>query len=219
MPPKENQPRSSYPALWLENNQPTRSMRIRNDTSWSCHHGITRWMGHCGCTAHGEWKAYLRQAVNFVAQAVDEIYTEYTQTLVSDPWELRNHYIQVMLGNTSLESLIRLQTGKTLPEIQLRRIDLLLAAQHERMRMFTSCGWFFEDFDRIEPRNVVAYAAQAIWLTYVATGIDLTSKAQGWFYPVQSWVSGVRADAVYNYRLQKAREYFEKMEYAVWVPG
>ncbi len=217
--PQTGQPRATYPALWLEDHRPTRSMKIRNNTSWSCHHGIMRWAGHCGCTPHGEWKAYLRQAVNFVARAVDEIYVDVAAPLVGDPWELRHHYIQVLLGNTSLQSLIRLLTGRTLPENQLRKIDLLLGAQHERMRMFTSCGWFFEDFDRIEPRNVVAYAAQAIWLTYVATELDLTTNAQAWFYPVQSWVSGVRADAVFNQRLQKARQYFEKMNYSIWVPG
>lgn len=216
---RDSLPRPTYPALWLENNQPRQTMGIRNETSWSCHHGIMRWAGHCGCTPHGEWKAYLRQAVNFLARAVDETYVNHLQPVLDDPWELRHHYIQVLLGNTTLESLIRLKTGRVLPENQLRKIDLLLGAQHERMRMFTSCGWYFEDFDRIEPRNVVAYAAQAVWLTYVATGVDLSTKAQAWFYPVQSWVSGLRADAVFNLRLQKARQYFEKMNYTVWVPG
>jgi hypothetical protein len=28
--------------------------------------------------------------------------------------------------------------------------------------MFTSCGFFFEDLDRIEPRNNIAYAARAL---------------------------------------------------------
>jgi len=31
-------------------------------------------------------------------------------------------------------------------------LEILMAAQCERQRMFTSCGWFFEDFDRIEPK-------------------------------------------------------------------
>jgi hypothetical protein len=55
----------------------------------------------------------------------------------------------------------------------VQRATLLLDAQRERQRMFTSCGWFFEDFDRIEPRNCVAYAAQAVRLARQATGVDL----------------------------------------------
>ena len=56
----------------------------------------------------------------------------------------------------------------------MQTIQILLAAQYERQRVFTSCGWFFDDFGRIEPQNNVAYAAQAVWLTYLATGVDLT---------------------------------------------
>ncbi|MBE0685899.1 MAG: DUF3536 domain-containing protein, partial [Anaerolineaceae bacterium] len=37
---------------------------------------------------------------------------------------------------------------------------------------YTSCGWFFEDFDRIEPQNVIAYAAQAIYWTQQVSGKD-----------------------------------------------
>ncbi len=42
--------------------------------------------------------------------------------------------------------------------------------------MFTSCGWFFDDFDRIEPKNNIAYAAQAVRLAERATGVDLAAK-------------------------------------------
>ena len=35
--------------------------------------------------------------------------------------------------------------------------------------MFTSCGFFFEDLDRIEPRNDIAFARRAISLVWQAT--------------------------------------------------
>ena len=54
----------------------------------------------------------------------------------------------------------------------------LMQAQFERQRMFTSCGWFFEQFDRIEPRNNLKYAAHALTLTEAACGIDLCAE---WF--------------------------------------
>ena len=212
-------PQPTYPARWLLNQQPARSIRIREKTSWSCHHGVTRWMGHCGCTPHGEWKAHLRQALNFVADAVDAVYLAEMQRWTNDPWEVRHQYIHVIQGKRKLEDLLEDLCGRRLDELQLRKVDLLLGAQHERQRMFTSCGWFFEDFDRIEPRNVVAYAAQAVWLTYLATGKDLAPQAVNWFRPVESWVSGLRGDQVFGERIKRTKDYFEKLLPPMWVPG
>jgi len=71
--------------------------------------------------------------------------------------------------------------------------------------MFTSCGWFFEDFDRIEPRNVVTYAAQAVWWTRLATQTNLTPQAQALFAQVKSWRSGLRADTIFNSHMERLR--------------
>ena len=68
---------TSYPAAWLKKHQPRRTMSIHERTSWSCHHGVTRWMGECGCTpGDGRWKAYLRQGLNRLAAAIDTLYVE-----------------------------------------------------------------------------------------------------------------------------------------------
>ena len=72
-------------------------------------------------------------------------------------------------------------TERTLTSEQVRRVHLMLEAQRERQRMFTSCGWFFDDFDRIEPKNNVAYAAQAVRLARLATGVDLEAGCCGRF--------------------------------------
>ncbi len=63
--------------------------------------------------------------------------------------------------------------------------------------MFTSCGWFFEDFDRIEPRNCVAYAAQAVRLTRQATGVDLAPEIIKDLSQVVSPRSGLSAAQVF----------------------
>jgi alpha-amylase/alpha-mannosidase (GH57 family) len=58
----------TYPALWLKTHPPRRMISLREKTSWSCHHGVLRWMGECGCTpGDGRWKAYLRQSLNRLA--------------------------------------------------------------------------------------------------------------------------------------------------------
>jgi len=49
----------------------------------------------------------------------------------------------------------------------------LLEAQYYQQYSFTSCGFFFEDLDRIEPRNDIAFARRSISLTWQALGVDL----------------------------------------------
>ena len=145
-----------------------------NDTSWSCHHGVLRWTGNCACTpGDGAWKAQLRHAFERLAEELDRLYEDVAASLVGDPWELRNRYIRVVLGKETLPGLLAGMTERTLTSEQVRRVHLMLEAQRERQRMFTSCGWFFDDFDRIEPKNNVAYAAQAVRLARLATGVDL----------------------------------------------
>lgn len=202
----------TYPALWLLENPPTETIRIRENTSWSCHHGVSRWKETCGCTPHGDWKERLRKALDTLAVEIDRLYLDTVSPLVYTPWELRHEYIRVVIGETSVEGLIQLYARRELSNAEIRTVDMLLAAQFERQRMFTSCGWFFEDFDRIEPRNVVAYAAQAVWLTYLSTRTDLSGRARELLAPVRSWRSGLRGDRVFDERLARAQSFRRKIE-------
>jgi hypothetical protein len=97
-------------------------------------------------------------------------------------------------------------TPRTPTSEESKRIHLLLEAQRERQRMFTSCGWFFDDFDRIEPRNNVAYAAQAVRLVLRATGIDLENETMLDLSRVMSPRSGIRADGVFQGHLRRTTE-------------
>jgi len=195
----------TFPALWLKDHPATEEIKIRDNTSWSCHHGVMRWKGVCGCAAHGEWKAYLRNAFDALSEEMDDLYLEALHGFLDDPWELRHRYYRVLCGKQSLDDFVKTELGAGLTQAESEKIKLLLRAQYERQRMYTSCGWFFDDFDRIEPANNVAYAAQAIWLTYQATQVDLSEKARGYLRAVQSWRTGLRADVVFEERLQRAR--------------
>ncbi|HNT23088.1 MAG TPA: DUF3536 domain-containing protein [Anaerolineales bacterium] len=195
----------TYPGLWLKNHSVRRSTGINERTSWSCYHGVLRWMGECACTpGDGRWKAYLRRSLNNLAAAIDTLYVETLAPMGLDPWSLRNQYIHVMLGQVKLAELLHQVAKRHLPQDDLERVRLLLEAQRERQRMFTSCGWYFEDFSRIEPRNNVAYAAQAVYLTRLATGVDLSYPLMGDLRRVVSHRSGLRADLVYQRKLQDA---------------
>jgi hypothetical protein len=189
---------TSFPAAWLKLHPPRLTMRIHQRTSWSCHHGVARWMGECGCTpGDGRWKAYLRQGLNRLAAAVDTLYVEQLLQLNINPWEIRNQYIHVLLGDTRLEELAGEIRGRRLDHEQLNLLSSLLEAQRYRQQMFMSCGWFFDDFARIEPRNNVACAARAAHLIRMATGIDLSALVTADLRYVASQSMRVRGDTVF----------------------
>lgn len=205
------------PGLWLQTYPPEMTIRIKEYTSWSCHHGITRWTGACPCSPQtspaesseqksqptGNWKSHLRRALDRLAAALDGVYFEAVYPLVPHPRRLLQRYIHVMLGEIKAETLIDEMAARPLTGEETSRVHLLLEAQRERQRMFTSCGWFFADFDRIEPRNVLAYAAHAVRLAQQATGIDLASQAMEDLCKVVSPSCGLRADMVFTRYLER----------------
>ena len=135
---------------------------------------------------------------------MDEEYETALKAWVDDPWELRNRYIDVVHGEDTLEGLVYEQGGMRPEGRDLEKLQYFLRSQYERQRMYTSCGWFFDDLDRIEPRNNLAYAAQATWLNRLATGVDLTETIAEELTAVRSWRSGLKAEDVFLKHLQRA---------------
>jgi alpha-amylase/alpha-mannosidase (GH57 family) len=196
----------TYPALWLREHPPRRAISINYNTSWSCHHGVDRWSIGCACTpGDTTWKNNLRYAFNRIAASIDEVYFDYVRRYTPDPWGMRNQYIEVVLKRVTPAKLITEFSAVPLNETKIESIHWLLEAQFERQRMFTSCGWFFEDLNRIEPKNNIAYAAQAIWMTYQSTGIDLSGTALSWLKTVSSQNGQLRADQIFLRHLVRAQ--------------
>jgi alpha-amylase/alpha-mannosidase (GH57 family) len=199
----------TYPGLWLREYPPKKSVKIHQGTSWSCSHGVMRWNGTCGCTPHGEWKAPMRLAFKKISEMIDREGSVLGNGLIKDWLELKNQYIQVILGEISAWDLINKHAQQEIDEDEICKIELLLRANVDRQRMFTSCGWYFDDYDRIEPKNNTAYCAEAVWLVKNATGTDLSQAAMELLKPVKSWRSGIRADTVFSHYFQRAREMVE----------
>ncbi len=189
----------TYPALWLKRYPPRETIEIQERTSWSCHHGVERWADGCSCTSGSNvWKSKLRRAFDHLAGELDRLFLEVTSPFIDDPWLLRHRTIHVMLGEVTIEDLISSMASRALTSEQSRRIGLMLEAQYERQRMFTSCGWFHDDLDRIEPRNNLAYAAQAVRLAHKATGIDLGQDVIRDLQYVVSAKTGLSAEQVFG---------------------
>lgn len=188
----------AFPAQILKKYPNPPSIRIREKTSWSCHHGVKRWDSECPCAEHGEWKHGMRHAFDRIAEYVDE---EMQKAL--DPYgfslqEFRNEYAYVLTGQEEPRGqLIRLLGKEVAPEEEKKLLSLM-RAQYERQRMFTSCGWFFGDFERIEARNNLAYAAMAVYLLEKVTGNkEYYRKIYRALTKVINVTTGVRASTIF----------------------
>lgn len=132
------------------------------------------------------------------------MYFDTIYSYIPKPRLLLLQYIRVMLGEIESDRFITEMAERPLTSDQISRIRLLLESQRERQRMFTSCGWFFEDFDRIEPRNALAYAARAVHLARQATGDDLSPQVLADLKHVTSSRSGLTGDKVFNQHLERS---------------
>jgi alpha-amylase/alpha-mannosidase (GH57 family) len=188
----------TYPELWLKDHPANEFVEIIERTSWSCMHELQRWSGICDCTPHPEWKAPLRNALDAVADKLDQIFFNETKKLVNNPWDLRNFAINTREPTFNLQKKIHELGGKTLNSNQESQVMLLLRSQVERQRMFASCAWFFEDFDRIEPQNAVRYAAFAVHLVEKATLTNLSRDLLPEFEKVKSNRADINAGEVFS---------------------
>jgi hypothetical protein len=145
--------------------EPLPLTRLREGTSWSCHHGILRWHAECPCVIDGRWKRPLRAALDRLAGGVDAVSKDLLRAAGADPqvlWDARDRYVDVVAGRVDAER----SAGEALGTDRSRkRRDLLvrlLDAQRWRLAMFASDGWYWDDPAREETRHVLRCAARAV---------------------------------------------------------
>jgi hypothetical protein len=160
---------------YLADHPPQVEIEIREMTSWSCGHGVARWVTGCDCTpGDGRWKGALRRALDNLSGEMDLVYTTEAGALGVKPWTLRDAYIAVVLGQMDGRTFLAAQGLGDLPTPAAERILKLLRAEFHRQRMYASCAFFFEELTRFEPRYAIANAARAVQLVKEATGEDLS---------------------------------------------
>lgn len=195
--------RYTYPGLWLRKFPPQKSIQIYESTSWSCHHGIMRWSNGCSCTPDSDWKSYLKSATDQVAKTFDHYFNLAIQSWHQDPLEIREKYGQVISHIKTEEDFLQEQ----FPDLAVKdrvKVKSLLWALIDRQRMYTSCGWFFEDLDRIEPKNVIAYAAQSVFWMESAIGVSLFPEVSPAFARVKSKRKKLNGLEVFSKAYQRA---------------
>lgn len=138
-------------------------------TSWSCTHGVSRWIRDCGCHTGGEpgwtqaWRQPLRKALDYLRDGAIKYFEATRGELFVDPWAARAEAISLILDQQkSREEFVRAHAGRELTNEETRKALLFLELQRNTLLMYTSCGWFFSDLAGIEPVQILKYAARAI---------------------------------------------------------
>ena len=133
-----------------------REVKLMAPSSWSCEHGVERWRADCGCRMAPEratqqrWRAQLRQALDWLAGELHTRFEREGAGIFRDPWAARDAY----------------DPHPHRPDARpAGRAGELLELERNALRMFTSCGWFFDDIAGLESVQVLKYAARAIELT------------------------------------------------------
>ena len=139
-------------------------------SSWSCAHGVGRWLRDCGCHTGGEagwnqgWRGPLRDALNYLRDDAAEKFQEAGSVLLKDPWAARNDYIKVLLDPDKGSEFFTKHAQSDLSANERELTLALLEIQRNALLMFTSCAWFFSDLAGIETIQIMRYAARLIEL-------------------------------------------------------
>jgi len=157
---------------YLEKYPPAEEIEIYENSSWSCSHGVERWKANCGCnygrfpSGKQQWRAPLREAMNWLRDRLAEIYENRMKQFAADPWGLRDKYIAVINDRSAenIEKFITASAGGDLDFGEKVIFLKLLEIQRNALLMFTSCGWFFDDISGIETLQIMQYASRAIQL-------------------------------------------------------
>ena len=173
----------NYPE-YLEKQPSTVEVDIKQNSSWSCFHGVGRWKEDCGCSTGGhpgwnqKWRKPLREALDYLRDELVVIFEQEGKNYFTSPWDARNNYISVILDRSEL-TINKFQKQnfiKNLTDEQKVKAMELLEIQRQSMLMYTSCGWFFSEISGIETTQILKYSARAIQLAQNFSKKDLEKR-------------------------------------------
>jgi alpha-amylase/alpha-mannosidase (GH57 family) len=154
-------------ASLLAQDPPLEEVTLVEPSSWSCAHGVDRWQDECGCKLdpgseqRQTWRAPLRRAVTWLAGEIHSLYERDVTKHGADPWIARDDYVARLPSAGELRAIAAGVTMCTGSRPEARLVELL-ELERNALRLFTSCAWFFDDLARVEPIQILRYAARAI---------------------------------------------------------
>ena len=163
---------------FLEKFPPEYEAQIIENTSWSCYHGVERWRSDCGCNTGGnnnwnqKWRKPLRETFDWIREELIGLYENELEEYTSEPWVVRNRYIQVILNRNTenVQDFLNENFGADLSEDEKVKLLKLMEMQYHAMLMYTSCGWFFDEVTGIESMQDIFYAKRALQLAEEISG-------------------------------------------------
>jgi alpha-amylase/alpha-mannosidase (GH57 family) len=188
----------------LERFPPADEVKIAENTSWSCGHGVERWRSDCACSsgAHSgwnqKWRTPLRKAMDWLGAKAAAIFESGLGAYAPDPWSVRDDYIGVVLDRSpeSVEAFFARHIKRRLSAQDKIRVLKLLEMERHAMLIFTSDGWFFDDISNVETVQIMQYAARTMQLAGDAGGVDLEPEYVGMLAEARSNVSRQKNGAV-----------------------
>lgn len=156
----------------------------RRGSSWSCFHGVERWISDCGCTTgskpgwNQQWRRPLRKALDTLRDELISLFEKLGSIYLHDIWEARNDYIGVILNRNkgTIFKFFKKHLKSEIDKEERIKILKLLEMQRNAMLMYTSCGWFFADISGIEAVQNLKYALRAIQLAKDLGGMDIEER-------------------------------------------
>jgi alpha-amylase/alpha-mannosidase (GH57 family) len=164
---------------FLELFPPQWEVKIHENSSWSCVHGVERWRNDCGCNSgragwHQRWRKPLREALDFLRDSLNPVYEREAARMLRDPWQARNDYIKVILSKheeTAIRQFFKQHGRRDMSLLEQTATLRLLEMERHLILMYTSCGWFFDEISGIETNQILQYALRA--LDYAADVADI----------------------------------------------
>lgn len=141
----------------------------KRGTSWSCSHGVERWRSDCGCGGREgynlSWREPLREAFDILRAMQDRLFSELLNFTLETRASLREQYVAAMYDNNSAEDLYAICRN----HISYQDFMFLMEAYKYSLFSYTSCGWFFDDVSRIEPKQNMQYAERSFYYARALT--------------------------------------------------
>jgi len=176
----ENSVRLTNYGEFLEKHPPSFEVKVFENSSWSCVHGVERWCKDCGCNTgmHSgwsqAWRTPLREALDWLRDTLAPQYEEAASRFLKDPWAARDDYISVILSRDqqTVADFLERHASRGLEPEEMNTVLKLLEMQRHAMLMYTSCGWFFDELSGLETVQVMQYAGRVVQVARDILGDD-----------------------------------------------
>lgn len=169
---------------YLALHPPEAEVEIIERSSWSCCHGVSRWVDDCGCKSgegsrwNQQWRLPLRNALDWLRDELGRVYETRAAKILVDSWAARDDYIQAVLEHSDESKGLFFAHHAFRPLLPDEKVEALrlLEMQRHLMLMYTSCGWFFDELTGPATLQILQYAARTLQLAQQITGQDLEQE-------------------------------------------